>query len=104
RLAREGADEPARALPALRFVQDDVRYLGIEIGPSSHRPHPPAAVLDQRFGDCKDKSLLLVTLLRALGVEAWPVLLHTSLGRALDEWLPTAVAFNHVVVLARVGG
>jgi hypothetical protein len=36
--------EAARALAALRFVQDEVRYLGIELGTSSHRPHGPADV------------------------------------------------------------
>ncbi|MFO0984506.1 MAG: DUF3857 domain-containing protein [Planctomycetota bacterium] len=91
-----------RVLEALRFVQDDVRYLGIELGPYSHQPHQPADVFRQRFGDCKDKSLLLCTLLGELGVEAHPVLVNTAVRRALDSWQPSPFAFDHVIVQARI--
>jgi transglutaminase-like putative cysteine protease len=96
RLPREAA-----AVEAIRFVQDDVRYLGIEVGPSAYRPHPPAEVLRRRLGDCKDKSLLLVTLLRALGIEAEPALVSTGSGEALDRRLPSPREFDHVIVRLR---
>jgi transglutaminase-like putative cysteine protease len=102
--AAAGEDEGARLLAALRFVQDEVRYLGIELGPNSHQPHRPAQVLARRFGDCKDKSLLLVTLLRALGLSAEPALVHTELRASLDAWHATPLAFDHVIVRARAGG
>ena len=38
------ASTPGRVLRALRFVQDEVRYLGVEIGVNSHVPYPPAIV------------------------------------------------------------
>jgi transglutaminase-like putative cysteine protease len=94
----------AAAAEAVRFVQDEVRYLGIEMGPSSHRPHPPDQVLRQRFGDCKDKSLLLVALLRAIGVDAAPALVDTVRGRGLDEAHPSPFAFDHAIVHAIVDG
>jgi hypothetical protein len=97
-------DDATRARAALRFVQDEVRYLGIELGPSSHRPHPPAEVFARRFGDCKDKSLLLVTLLRAMGIEAAPALVDTDAGAALPSRLPSPLEFDHVIVRARVAG
>ncbi|HSD29792.1 MAG TPA: transglutaminase domain-containing protein, partial [Vicinamibacteria bacterium] len=95
--------EIERALKAIRFVQDEVRYLGVEMGPSSHRPHAPEWVLEQRYGDCKDKALLLVALLRALGIEANPALVNTSVRRGLDERQPSPLAFDHVIVLATIG-
>jgi len=92
-------------LDAIRFVQDEVRYLGIEMGPNSHAPRPPRKVLAQRFGDCKDKSTLLVALLRKLGVDSCPALVHTDYDRVLDDWLPSPYAFDHVVVyLSRPSG
>jgi hypothetical protein len=42
-----------RALLAVRFVQDEVRYLGLEIGPGAWEPRSPATVLAKRYGDCK---------------------------------------------------
>jgi hypothetical protein len=92
------------AAEATRFVQDEVRYLGIEMGPSSHRPQPPGQVLRQRFGDCKDKSLLLVALLRAVGVDAAPALVDTTRRRGLDEVSPSPFAFDHAIVHAVIEG
>ncbi|WP_158621669.1 DUF3857 domain-containing protein [Corallococcus aberystwythensis] len=103
RLAKEPTPE-ARFLAALRFVQDEVRYLGIEMGPNSHQPHPPDEVLQRRFGDCKDKSLLLVVLLKGLGIDAQPALVNTDFTQLLDGWRPTATAFNHAIVHATVAG
>ena len=51
-------------LTALRMIQDNIRYASISTGPGSYRPHPSDLVLERNFGDCKDKSLLLVNLLR----------------------------------------
>lgn len=104
RLRSENATPSARLLAALRFVQDHVRYLGLELGPNSHRPHAPEEVLAQRFGDCKDKSLLLVTLLRGLGIEARTALVNTRLQRTLDTRLPSPGVFDHAIVQARLDG
>lgn len=91
-------------LAVLKFVQDDVRYFGIEIGDSTERPADPSVVFSRRFGDCKDKSLLLVTILRSLGFEAWPVLVNADMGRAIGDWRPTASAFDHCISLVRYDG
>lgn len=95
---------PESAEAAARFVQDQVRYLGIELGPNSHQPHTPEQVLRQRFGDCKDKSLLLVAILRELGVDAAPALVDTERRRGLDDAPPSPFAFDHAIVQAVVGG
>jgi len=89
---------------AIRFVQDDIRYLGIEMGRNSHEPHQPAEVLEQRWGDCKDKSFLLSSLLRELGVEAYPALVSTRLRHELDAQLPSPFLFDHVITQVIVKG
>lgn len=83
---------------AIRFVQDEVRYLGFESGLNSHKPHAPLKVLQQRFGDCKDKSLLLASMLQVHGIEAHPMLVNTTTGSLLSDELPSALAFDHCVV------
>lgn len=87
-----------KLLNSIRFVQDEVRYLGFENGVNSHKPHKPEQVLDQRFGDCKDKSLLLSVVARIHGFEAFPVLVNTSIQNKIDEEPPTYFAFDHCVV------
>ncbi|MFZ0826716.1 MAG: DUF3857 domain-containing transglutaminase family protein [Verrucomicrobiia bacterium] len=91
-------------LAALQFVQDEVRYFGIEIGANSQQPTSPAVVFSRRFGDCKDKALLFVTILRTMGIEAYPVLVNTECCGTLAEWTPSAVAFDHAIAVALVDG
>ena len=87
----------AQIVAAIRFVQDDIRYLGIEMGRGSHEPRQPAVVMNQRYGDCKDKALFLAALLRELGVEAYPALVNTKLRSHLDNYLPSPFLFDHVI-------
>jgi hypothetical protein len=91
-------------LAALRFVQDEVRYFGIEIGDSTEKPADPSQVFTRRFGDCKDKALLFVTILRALKIEAYPVLVNSTSGRAIAAWQPSAGAFDHCIAVVRLDG
>lgn len=93
----------ARLTAALRSVQNDVRYFGIEIGDNSHRPNPPDVVWRRRYGDCKDKVYLLTTLLHRMDIDAVPALVATDRGRAITTFVPSASTFNHVIVRARIG-
>ncbi|HXI73801.1 MAG TPA: DUF3857 domain-containing transglutaminase family protein [Verrucomicrobiae bacterium] len=93
-----------QVLAVLRFVQDEVRYFGIEIGVSANKPADPSTVFTRRFGDCKDKSLLFVTLLRGLGIEAYPVLVNTQARHTVQDWLPSAGSFDHCIAVVRLDG
>jgi lipoprotein NlpI/transglutaminase-like putative cysteine protease len=93
-----------RLRQALDFVQQDVRYFGTEIGPNSHRPAAADRVLQQRFGDCKDKVALLVRLLANLGIEATPTLVSTQLREHVQTRLPSPLAFDHAIVATQLGG
>ncbi|KAF1697748.1 DUF3857 domain-containing protein [Pseudoxanthomonas koreensis] len=87
---------------AVAFVQGEVRYTGLDMGLNSHAPNPPELVAKRRFGDCKDKSQLLVALLREAGIRAEPVLVNTALRARTAERLPSPLAFDHVVVRAHL--
>jgi hypothetical protein len=97
RIVAENATRDQALTAAIRFVQDEVRYLGIEMGRNSHEPHQPWETLESRWGDCKDKTLLLVALLRELGLEAHPALVNTRLEHRLGEKLPSPFLFDHVI-------
>jgi transglutaminase-like putative cysteine protease/lipoprotein NlpI len=95
---------PDKVSQALQFVQNNIRYLSVSLGENSHRPYPPEQVLERRYGDCKDKSLLLVSLLRQLNVEAEPVLVPTAVRKGLTQMLPSPQMFDHAIVRAVVLG
>lgn len=99
-----GGTREEQVLAALRYAQDEVRYLGVEIGANSHRPYPVATVLNRGYGDCKDKAQLLVAMLRELGVEASPALVSTDFRDHVGEMAPSARYFDHAIVRVRFDG
>ena len=90
----------ARLAPICRFVQKEITYLSITIDSDSmagYRPHPASEVWTNRYGDCKDKAVLLCTMLRALGTEAYVMLVNSGAPRRnVSDW-PSAY-FNHAIV------
>jgi transglutaminase-like putative cysteine protease/tetratricopeptide (TPR) repeat protein len=94
------AREKAKSL--LAFVQTNVRYVALELGDRSVIPAPPGQVLNQGFGDCKDKATLLVALLRSVSVPADVALLKAGPGLDLSPRVQGFGSFNHVIV--RVSG
>lgn len=96
--------QSGRALAAVRFVQEKVRYTGLELGSGAFRPRPPGEVLRSRYGDCKDKALLAVALLRAMGMDAAPALVSTRWQGHLEQQLPSPGDFDHAIVRLRLAG
>jgi transglutaminase-like putative cysteine protease len=93
---------PAERIQALaRFVQQDIRYAAIEIGIGGFRPHPAADVFDHRYGDCKDKSMLLGTMLAQIGVKSFQVLIHVQRGTYTGSTPPNR-GFNHVILAVQL--
>ena len=101
-LAHDSPEE--RALAVIDFVQNDVRYLGIEMGSNSYKPTPASQVFEHRFGDCKDKTQLCVVMLRAMGIEAYPALVNTRRGAEMAKLLPSPLAFDHAIVQLKLDG
>jgi transglutaminase-like putative cysteine protease/tetratricopeptide (TPR) repeat protein len=86
-------EEKQRAI--YQFVSSNFRYIAISFGQGRYQPHAADEVLANQYGDCKDKHTLLAAFLRALGIEAWPVLIGAE--HALDPDLPSPAQFNHVI-------
>jgi tetratricopeptide (TPR) repeat protein/transglutaminase-like putative cysteine protease len=104
--AIERADQTpiGRAQRALELVQDKIRYLAVGMDGGNYVPQAPAKTWEVRYGDCKAKTLLLLAMLRAMKIEAEPVVASVGLGDFVPERLPSAAAFNHVFVRATIDG
>jgi hypothetical protein len=79
-----------------------IHYVGLEFGIGRYQPHPADDVLSNEYGDCKDKHTLLAALLKAAGIEAWPVLISSE--RELDPATPSPAQFNHLITVVPRGG
>lgn len=94
-----------RAAAALKLVQQDVRYIYVGLGNGNLTPATAEETWQRRYGDCKGKTVLLLGLLARLGIEAEAVLVNNSgADDGLDERLPNAGMFDHVLVRARIDG
>ncbi|MDB4943447.1 MAG: Transglutaminase-like enzyme putative cysteine protease [Labilithrix sp.] len=69
-------DQKLRAL--FEFVSDDIRYVNYVSG-EWWLPNRPQQLLARREGDCDDKAMLLITLLKSVGIEAQEVMVQTRL-------------------------
>ncbi len=79
------------------FVQDDIRYVAIELGIGGHQPHPAAEIFEHRYGDCKDKATLLAAMLGEIGVESYYVIINTERG-SVTAATPPNLDFNHAIL------
>jgi hypothetical protein len=70
------------------FMQQQIRYVAIEIGIGGWQPHSAEDVFRSRYGDCKDKATLMVAMLDAAGIRATWVSVDVRRGR-IDPQAPS---------------
>lgn len=94
-LTASAKDDTAKIEALYDFVAPRYRYVGISFGVGRFQPHAASEVLSNRYGDCKDKHTLLASLIKAAGLDAYPVLIHHQ--HKLDESVPSPAQFDHVI-------
>lgn len=80
------------------FVVTDVRYNAWEFGVHGYRPYQASTIFDRQYGDCKDKAILIRTMLADAGIESHPVLIYADETRPKEDLsLPMVELFNHCI-------
>jgi transglutaminase-like putative cysteine protease len=93
-----GAKSDREKIEAIfNHVAKKVRYMGItpEKDRPGFEPHDVSLTFGKKYGVCRDKAALLVSLLRATGLNAYPVLINV--GSKMDPDAPNT-GFNHAIV------
>jgi len=83
------------------FAQQDIRYVAITLGIGGFQPHPAAEVFSHRYGDCKDKATLVISMLHEIGVESYYVIINARRGSVTRE-MPAHNGFNHAITAIRL--
>ena len=92
-----GLNTPQEKMLALsRFVRDEISYSAIEFGARAVIPHAAGRTLANRYGDCKDHSVLLQRLLHAAGIRAHLALISTR--GDVEAEFPSFAQFDHMIV------
>jgi len=95
-LTAQCKDDRERLQKVYDYVRS-LRYVAIELNVGGIKPNFPQTVLDRQYGDCKDKAILLVSMLRSLNIKAYPVLVLTADKGLVDPQFPSW-NFNHMIV------
>ena len=95
--------EAAKIRAIYHFVATNIRYVGIELGQSAYQPSPAVEVFQMQYGDCKDKTTLLISMLDLVGIKAYPVLISIAPYEQVDTSLPALSQFNHMIAAIPIG-
>ncbi len=94
-----GASEQRKAEALLHWVAQNIRYSGQTMGEGEgFTLHPGSMIFEQRSGVCKDIAGMLITMLRAAGLNSFGAM--TMAGSRIDA-VP-ADQFNHCVCALRL--
>ena len=77
------------------FIQKNIRYFIVERGIGGWQAHYAADIYRNRYGDCKDKSTLLISMLQAIGVRAY--YLHVDSRRGIIDPGAPSLWGNHMI-------
>jgi transglutaminase-like putative cysteine protease len=102
RLVRGLDDDRGKIEAISRYVQKELHYEAIEFGRRAYVPKPARETLRDRYGDCKDHSVLLYTMLNAVDVPAQLALVNIN-QRILPE-MPNIDQFDHMIVSVPIDG
>jgi hypothetical protein len=100
RLTEGSTDRWEKIRSLTEFVQRQIVSVPVNLDKdnlASFQPHPATQVLHDRSGDSKDKAVLLIALLQAIGEEAHVLLLHRGNPAAVAADWPS-LDFNHAIV------
>lgn len=96
----EGLESDEEKIHAIyNYVATKIRYVAIELGRGRIQPHKATEVFRNKYGDCKDKATLMISMLDVAGIDAHPVLILSGLNAKTDfEEPPPAKGLNHAIV------
>jgi hypothetical protein len=84
------------------FIQQNIRYVAIELGIGGWQPHAARDVFAHKYGDCKDKATVLSAMLKEIGVDSYYLPINTVRGGVNAQTPPQMFWFNHVILAIRL--
>ena len=102
RLVRGIESERAKIEAVSSYVQKELYYEAIEFGRRAYIPKTARQTLRDRYGDCKDHSVLLYSMLNAIDIPASLALVNIN--QRVIPTMPNIDQFDHMIVSVPVGG
>jgi hypothetical protein len=77
------------------YIQKNIRYFIVAKGIGGWQAHSAEEIFRNRYGDCKDKTTLLISMLQSIGIRA--VYLHVDSRRGVIDPNAPSLVGNHMI-------
>lgn len=92
-------DEIIKVKKVFSWVQKNIKYIAIVEGLGGFTPRNPDKIMHSRYGDCKDMSTLIVTMLEMLGIDAHPAWVGSRKLPYKYNDVPSPCVDNHMIAV-----
>ncbi len=101
-LRKKGLSKKEIVESVYHFVQNNTRYVSIQLGIGGYKPFPASFVEKNGYGDCKALTNYAKSILAKMGIESYPAIIGA--GRDKEQtirWLdfPSVNQANHVILM-----
>jgi len=97
RITKDISDPRQQASAIYEWVNKNIRYLLVFLDRGGWIPHDASQIVKNGYGDCKDYTILIKTLLKVKGIESYPVIIRSD----MTDWVPDIALpsfFNHAIL------
>ncbi len=94
-LTKDAATKKDKILAIFRYVSQKIRYMGSSMDLGAFiEPHQATYTFEKQYGVCRDKSILMMAMLKEIGVDAYDAMINVS--RSTDPEIPI-IYFEHAI-------
>ncbi|MGZ3764148.1 MAG: DUF3857 domain-containing transglutaminase family protein [Mucilaginibacter sp.] len=90
--------DKAKARFLYKYMQQSMRYVGIQLGIGGYKPFPATFVDDKKYGDCKALSNYMRALLKAVDIPAYYALVRAGDNEEPADFTFPYNNFNHAIL------
>ncbi len=90
--------DKAKAKFLYAYMQQSMRYVGIQLGIGGYKPFAATFVDDKKYGDCKALSNYMRALLKAVDIPAYYALIRAGTNQEPADFAFPNNSFNHAIL------
>ena len=101
----EGKQTEFGRIAAIAEFAQRIKYVSIQTGVGrggGYQPHAASEVMQNAYGDCKDKANLMRAMLKSVGIESYPLTIYSGDRNYVREDWASPQQFNHAIIAVKV--
>ncbi|UCG94116.1 MAG: DUF3857 domain-containing protein [Candidatus Aerophobus sp.] len=96
-ITRKAETEEEKIEALFYFMQSNIEYVQADLLRGGYKPHSVNEILENKYGDCKDQVVLFLSMLKAVGITAYPAFINQYPAAEVNKQVPS-LNFSHLIV------